>query len=311
MRTEQLIKYIEGNSTREEKETIAKWLDSDKKNRDEFILLRKSYDFTLFNLQENIRDEKTVKEKRTIIYELLKITAVILLSFSLYYLIDKVKENSEDETVMHTLHVPAGQRAELTLADGTNVWLNAKTKLTFPNRFSKSNREVKLDGEAYFTVRHDPENQFMVNTGSYAIKVLGTEFNVAAYQSNNTFETALLKGSVEISSLQSDEKIKLLPDYMAYLKDGKLIQRRIYDYEHFLWRKGLICFVNERMETIIAKLQLYYDVKIQVENREILKYPYTGKFWTKDGIEHVIKVLKIHADFEYEKDNENNVITIY
>lgn len=313
MNSKQLIRYIEGNSTQEEKEAIARWLDNDTKNRDEFMALRKSYDLTLINLRENINSAKTEKDgkKRRLMREFAKIAAIFMLSFGLFYFFDKAQKQKEEKIVMHTLHVPAGQRAELTLADGTNVWLNAKTTLTFPNRFSGTNREVELDGEAYFTVKHDPENLFIVNTEKYAIKVLGTEFNVSSYRSNQMFETSLLKGSVEISSLQSEETMRLSPDHMAYLKDGKLHQRYINDYEHFLWRKGLICFVNERMETIVSKLQLYYDIKIIVKNKNISDLRYTGKFWTKDGIEHVIKVLKIHANFDYEKDNENNVITIY
>ena len=311
METVQLIKYIEGNSTQAEKDAMARWIDSDPKNRDEFILLRKSYDATLFHLKDDTCNKDRKKKRKNLIHELLKIAAIFVLSFGLYYIFDRISGNPEDEIVMHTLHVPAGQRAELTLADGTNVWLNAKTKLTFPSRFTRSHREVELDGEAYFTVSHDPGTPFLVNTGNYAIKVLGTEFQVTAYRSNNIFETSLLKGSVEILSLQSDEKIKLLPDYMTYVKDGKLTRRRIDDHDSFLWRKGLFSFTNERMEDIIDKLQLYYDVKIEAKNNQILDLPYTGKFWIKDGIEHVVKVLSIHADFEYEKDNEKNTITIY
>lgn len=311
MNKDLLIKYIEGNSTQDEKDAMARWLDADTKNRDEFMAMRKTYDLALFNLKESPAEHTIIKKKNRYVYELLKIAAIFAVAFGIFYLSDRSKENAEDEIVMHTLHVPAGQRAELTLSDGTNVWLNAKTTLTFPSRFSGSNREVVLDGEAYFTVRHDPENIFQVKTAQYAIHVLGTEFNVSAYQSSNQFTTELLNGSVEISSLHSNEKIKLAPEYMAYLQNGQLRQKRIDDYDHLLWRKGLLCFSNEPMKTILTKLELYYDVKINVKNNKIVNLPYTGKFWIRDGIEHVIKVLQIHAHFKYEKDSENNMITIY
>lgn len=313
MKTEQLIKYIEGNSTQEEKEAIARWLDADEKNLKEFMNLRKSYDLTLANLKDNSYNQRQTREKkkRSIVYELLKIAAIFILSFGCYYLFDLAKEEIEEEIVTHTFHVPAGQRAEVMLADGTNVWLNAKTTLTFPSRFTKSNREVRLDGEAYFTVEHDPANPFIVNTDKYAIKVLGTEFNVAAYKNTNIFETSLLKGSVEIASLTTNESVKLTPDYRVYVENEKLIKAPIKYYSHFLWKDGMISFENERLETIINKLQLYYDVKIKVENKKISDLLYTGKFWTKDGVEHVIKVLQIRAKFKYTKDSEQNIITIY
>ena len=312
MTTEQLIKYIEGNSTQDEKEAVARWLDSDKKNWKEFMALRKSYDLTLCHLDEKLPVEQQIKpKKRGIIAELLKIAAVFALSFGSYYMFDRMNGEPEEEVVMHTFHVPAGQRAELTLADGTNVWLNAKTTLTFPSRFTKSRREVQLDGEAYFTVKHDPENAFTVNTGQYVVKALGTEFNVSAYSTSESFETSLINGLVEVSSSNTNESVRLSPNNRVYAENGKLAQAPILHFSHFLWKDGMISFENERMESIINKLRLYYDVDICVKNNQILNMRYTGKFWTKDGVEHVIRVLKIHARTQYVKDSEQNRITIY
>ncbi|MDR3143114.1 MAG: FecR family protein [Tannerellaceae bacterium] len=312
MTIEQLIKYIEGNSTQDEKDAIAGWLDSNEENRKEFMALRKSYDLTLANLEDRLPEILQIKpKKKGIAYELLKTATLFILAFGCCYLLEKATIQPGDEVVMHTFHVPAGQRAELTLADGTNVWLNAKTTLTFPSHFTKSKREVQLDGEAYFTVKPDPANAFTVNTRQYVIKALGTEFNVSAYSAGETFETSLIKGAVEISSPRTNESVKLLPNNRVYIKNGKLVQASIRYYSHFLWKDGMTSFENERMESIIDKLRLYYDVNIQVKNNKILNLRYTGKFWTKDGVEHVIRVLRIHAKFQYTKDNEQNLITIY
>jgi ferric-dicitrate binding protein FerR (iron transport regulator) len=310
--TEQLIRYIEGNSTQDEKDAIAGWLDSDEKNRTEFTALRKLYDLTLANMEDRLPEIPQIKpKKKGMAYELLKIAAIFILAFGCYYLLEKATGQPEDEVVMHTFHVPAGQRAELTLADGTNVWLNAKTTLTFPGHFTKSEREVQLDGEAYFTVKPDPANTFTVNTRQYVIKVLGTEFDVSAYSTSETFETSLIKGTVEISSLRTNESVTLSPNNKVCIENGKLVQTPIRHFSHFLWKDGMISFENERMESIIDKLRLYYDVNIRIENDKILNLRYTGKFWTKDGVEHVIRVLRIHAKFQYTKDNEQNLIMIY
>lgn len=313
MTTEELIKYIEGNSTQEEKESIARWLDNDERNRNEFMALRKSYDITLANLKTKNPGQAGKPEKRRmrIMHEMMKIAAIFAIAFGSYYLLGKPDTQPAEEIVTHKFHVPAGQRAELTLADGTNVWLNAKTTLTFPNRFTSSAREVELDGEAYFTVKHDTSKPFTVKAKGYNIKVLGTEFNVAAYSTGPLFETSLLNGSVEVSSSTTNEVLRITPNNRAYTEKGKLQTAPIRHFSHFLWKDGLISFENERMEEIIDKLRLYYDVNINVENEHILDLRYTGKFWTKDGVEHVIRVINIHAKFKYTKDNEKNLITIY
>lgn len=104
--------------------------------------------------------------------------------------------------------MPAGQRAELTLSDGTKVWLNAKTTFSFPDHFDDHQRNVILDGEAYFDVAHNEKSPFVIQTEKYNVKVLGTEFNVRAYKEDEiyAFETALINGSVEIET--ADHAVK-------------------------------------------------------------------------------------------------------
>ena len=109
---------------------------------------------------------------------------------------------------MQTVVVPAGQHAELYLADGTHVWLNSGSRLTFPGRFSKKVRHVELDGEGYFKVSSNIKQPFIVGTNRCNIRVLGTEFNVLAYEKDSIWETALLEGAVEI--LQKKSEVSLM-----------------------------------------------------------------------------------------------------
>ena len=108
--------------------------------------------------------------------------------------------------------VPAGQRVELVLEDGTRVWLNSKSKLTYPTSFGKKEREVILDGEGYFEVTKNEKAPFIVKTHKYDIKVLGTTFNISAYQNKlSAFETSLLEGAVEVFSSNNTEHVSLTP----------------------------------------------------------------------------------------------------
>jgi len=313
MKTEQLEKYMAGDSSQEEKEEVQRWLEADEKNRKKFTALRTLYDITLAHLPEEESDSLSVPEKKTsrnLFIEWLKIAAVILITFSCtYYFLKPAQE--KEEVVMQTLHIPTGQRAELTLADGTKVWLNSQTTFTFPNHFTTTSREVYLNGEAYFEVAHDQAKPFAVHTKPHDIHVLGTEFNVSAYGNKlGSFELSLIKGSVELVSPESAQTIQLSPGNRVFETENGLITAAISDYNHFLWKKGIISFENERIEDILTKLQLYYDVEIRNGNSSVKDMRYTGKFRTRDGIEHVLNVLRIPTALRYEKDDETNIIRI-
>lgn len=306
-----LNKYIAGDASQAEKESVQLWLEADSANRKELMSLRTLYDITLGHLpEENGKMVNLKKNRRKLLTDLIKIAAAVLVTFGCTYYFLAKDYQPEEEVAMQTLHIPAGQRAELTLTDGTKVWLNALTTLTFPNKFTLNNREVYLDGEAYFNVEHDAEKPFTVKTDKYLVNVLGTEFNITAYMKRNLFETSLLNGSVEVVSRMDNQKIILDPGERAYLKDNKLVVSAIRNYDHFLWTKGILSFDHERMDDIFDKLQLYYDVEIRNDNQKINEMRYTGKFRTRDGIEHVLNVLKIATGLKYTKDNDLNIIYI-
>jgi ferric-dicitrate binding protein FerR (iron transport regulator) len=308
MNEEELEKYLAGDSSQKEKEDVQQWLEADKKNLKEFMDLRILYDISLAHSSEEQRIQPKIKQYPLV--EWMKIAAAILITFACsYYFMKPVQK--EEKAVMQTLHIPAGQRAELTLTDGTKVWLNALTTFTFPDRFSSKSREVYLDGEAYFEVTPDKAKPFAVHTKPYEIRVLGTEFNVSAYNNKHgKFEASLIKGSVEIISPDKAQNITLSPGNRAYENDNRLMTGVIPDYDHFLWKKGIISFDNERVEDILNQLQLYYDIEIRNQNLSIKDMRYTGKFHTKDGIVHLLNVLKIPTGLHYSKDNETNIIQI-
>lgn len=309
-----LHRYIAGDATQQEKEEVARWLDADKKNMKEFLAERKLYDISIWQ-EEQIRVagkvalDKKQQTLRTVAIGFSKIAAIFILAFTLAYtfLLDK---SVTEPASMQTIFVPPGQRAELTLTDGTKVWLNAKTTFTFPNKFTADGRNVTLDGEGYFDVTKDPQKPFIVKTKQYDIKVLGTEFNVTAYSASSNFETSLIRGAVEVSSSTSQAKMTLQPNTRTYVENGILKKGVIEHDTYFLWKEGLICFYDEPVDKMIEKLELYYDVKIDVQNKELLRNRYSGKFRTKDGVEHVLKVLQLNNKFTYTKDNDLNLITI-
>lgn len=311
---EELIqRYLQGEVSDEEKAHVLAWLEESPAHRKEYAALRKLYDISLWSGSAGQSYAKPARPfwrriaSRQTAFSLMKIAAIWIIGFAGAWLLS---DRTADTPRMHTIHVPAGQRAELTLSDGTKVWLNSHSTLTFPDRFTAHARQVNLDGEGYFTVARDPEAPFTVQTEKYAVRVLGTEFNVKAYRRSTVFETALLKGSVEISTHDTRRKIRLSPDEFVSARNGRLIKSQISDHTYFKWREGLFCFENETIENLIEKIQLYYDVKIEIQRPSLLAYRYSGKFRIKDGIEHVLKVLQLKHKFLYTIEEEGNRIII-
>lgn len=306
-----LDKYIKGEATLEERQQVVDWLDADEKNVREMMALHKLHDIAVMNQvgMDNTNELPELPTKQNSIWrkagiELLKVAAIFIVLLGIQVLIKK------DEVSYQTLYVPSGQRAELTLSDGTKVWLNSHTRLVYPQTFGKV-REVKLDGEGYFSVAHNAEKPFIVQTEHFDVKVLGTEFNLKAYQESNEQQVDLLEGSVKLSGgIIGDKGYSMKPKESIHMVEGKITRSVIDDYNYFRWKEGLICFNNESVGSIIKKLELYYDISIVVKRKDFMKETYSGKFRTKDGIEQVLNVLLLEHDFSYVKDSNLNLITI-
>lgn len=315
MNIELLLKYIDGNCTDQEKISITIWLDSDPENMREFLALRKLHDISIWQISPAANSTPKPQENtsfwlwRPIYTEVLKIAAVFLIAiFISRFLFPDSKP--EELASMQTIYVPAGQRAEITLVDGTKVWLNAKTTFTFPSYFSKSSRNVTLDGEGFFDVSSDKLKPFIVKTDNYDIKVLGTKFNLIAYSGKGIFETSLLEGSVEVLKSAGSKGIIIKPDERIFQENNRLVISPITDTNHFLWKEGIISFNDESFAEMARKLELYFDLQIEIKNEKILNYRCTGKFRTKDGVEHILKVLQLSNTFCFKIDEKTNSLKI-
>jgi ferric-dicitrate binding protein FerR (iron transport regulator) len=314
MNQELIHKYLKGDTLPQENLDILAWIEESAENRKEFMQFRRLYDKAIWSesKDENIKIEgKLLNTKFSIRFfkDLLKVAAVIAFAIGGTLL---VQNGTIKPTVaiIQIVEVPLGQHANLTLSDGTRVSLNSNSKLRFPTTFDADNRTVFLDGEGYFEVSHNARKPFHVMTQKCDLKVLGTTFNVFAYNNSRIFETSLLKGSVLVSSVETSQNVLLRPNEKVQIKDGKLIASKIKSEEDFLWRRGIYEFENESLNEIFKKLESYYQTQIIVRNTDISQYKCTGKFRQRDGIEHIIKVLRNSHEFNYQIDEETNTIVI-
>ena len=309
---ELLYKFFKGDTTHEEEVEIKQWMEASKRNEAAFYQERLLYDATLLN--KGSLESKTIitPPKRMVIWNsFIRVAAIFLLITTVGLLINKFNKDINATNPLHTVIVPPGQRINLVLADNSSIWLNSNSTFKYPSQFSKKQREVYLDGEAYFEVSANDKQPFIVNTHQGGVKVTGTTFNVSAYSKFDKFETSLLKGVVGVYLKDSEEEIIYIkPTQKTVVRNGKLNVRKIEDYDEFLWKEGLIAFNNKQLKDILSVLEQYFDIAIRIEDNWLPDNTYTGKFRQSDGIEYALRVLQKSINFTYERDNEEQTILI-
>ncbi len=220
-----------------------------------------------------------------------------------------VKQASENNNNprYNTIIVPYGKQSKISLSDGSKVWLNSGTKLTYPIAFNKAKREVYLEGEAIFEVTHNEQSPFHVATIDYEVKVLGTVFNVSSYPDDGYTLTALESGSVEINlPSQKDSKkraIKIVPGTLAtFNKINRDIQTKTVDIAQYMsWRDGVFIFKKDELSYILKKVSRHYKVQITLENEGLERNTFSGTLDISKGLDDVLQIIKETTDFEYER----------
>lgn len=307
-----LYRFFEGHASVEEMKSIKEWAETSEENSKLLRRERKLFNAIILSGRLKRMERQTAKKKNYFIREFLKVASVVVITVGVTAALFSVGKDKDDVNVaMQTITVPAGQRVNLDLPDGSNVWLNAGTRMQYPVSFMKDKREVILDGEAYFEVARNEKCPFVVRTHAMDIEVLGTKFNVEAYSAERTFATSLMQGKVRVKSPVNEKlAVVLLPHYKTVLKDGKLVVSKIDDYNVYRWKEGLYCFKNKPFARIMEDLERYYDLKIQLDKKSIEGVVLTGKFRISDGLDYALRVLQKDVAFTYRRDKDNDIIYI-
>jgi len=214
----------------------------------------------------------------------------------------------------NSLIVPYGKRSKLMLEDGTTVWVNSGSKLIYPVTFTDKNREVYLEGEAYFEVSEDKSKPFIVQTKIMDIKVLGTGFNITAYGNEDKASAVLVHGSIELNvnkhALFSSKKKVILPQERAiYDAKGNTLNVKDVDTEFYVsWKDGYMKFNNSKLKTIIDRMEKYYDVHISIRDADLLGKTFTGKLDLKQDIDEVINIICATTSLTYTKSERRYVL---
>lgn len=211
---------------------------------------------------------------------------------------------------LNKLRIPYGQKFNLTLEDGTKVFLNSGSTIKFPSTFTGNQREVFLNGEGYFEVVSNPEKPFILNIANLKIKVLGTKFNVKAYQDEPTIQTTLVEGKVSLSTLGKDttERFLLSSQQADYNKTTNTIEIKKVNTKLFTaWQNGSITFNSSRLDVITKTLSRQYNLKFVFSSQKLREYKFTGHVNQFDDINSILRMLEELSDIRFTKKDS----TIY
>lgn len=220
------------------------------------------------------------------------------------------KTKSPQKISYNSIIIPKGGEYNLTLSDGTQIWLNSNSKLRYPTKFCGKERLVELEGEAYFDVSKNKDFPFVVQMNDIKIKVLGTSFNVNAYSDKNEIITTLVEGKVEIAGLVRNQKEILSPnDQFIINKYNGDYKKCIVDTDIYTaWKNGRFVFQNERLEDIMTRLSRWYNVEIFFMNNECKDIKFSGDLARYEDFNSVLEMIELTNKIKFSIKSRSVVV---
>lgn len=252
-----------------------------------------------------IRKNETLKRQKPLqkfIRIYMKVAAILILPLLVagglvYSYLGNHSKTTTDRQVISTIFTPFGARVSFNLPDGTTGMLNSGSHLSYSLPFN-NNREVSLDGEAWFEVSRDGNHPFEISTGNSTIKVLGTSFNVSAYPAESYVEVVLQKGKVEFQDNEGDEKVTILPSERLVFHNGNISKSVTDPATYNAWTEGKLVFRSDPMAEVARRIERWYNVKIILADSELEKYSFRATF-QDDTLEEVLRFLSMTSPIRY------------
>jgi ferric-dicitrate binding protein FerR (iron transport regulator) len=339
---ELLIRYLTETVAAEEIEQIEQWysvsIENQKILEHLYLALQASSrlkviqtanpDKALGDLKNRIEQQEKKKRRKIVIRRLQQVAAILFLP-ALFLSLWLSLQKDEMQVQYFEMHSNPGMVTSLELPDGSKVWLNGGSSLRYPNVFKGRHREVKMSGQGYFEIVQNSKHPFLVKTGeSFLLEVLGTSFNISAYDDENIIETTLVEGSIQLKLLQDGKMVQriLKPnEKVVYTKNNEsesvksgtvlskndliispkkdintdMVKIASVDPKYDIaWKDQKILFKDHPMEQVIRTLGRYYNVEFVVKNTQVMNSEITGKF-DNEQLSQVMEYLKIASGIKY------------
>ncbi|MFO8148429.1 MAG: FecR domain-containing protein [Gillisia sp.] len=323
MEQKEIIEKIIRNEPLFRSKELLSWIRESEENRDEFIRYKNTWAMLQqgkemsekFVADDFKRMKRRIKTSGRLLgfRQLIKYAAIIILAIIGGYMLHSVTTMTENQEVsMNEISVPNGNRSLIVLPDGSKAWLTNGSKISYPENFTGKTRDVKLKGEAFFTVAHNKQKPFFVNIGGHRVKVLGTEFSVVAYPDDKLVQVDLISGKVQMDIQDKTGNYKSYPlkplhslvldKTSGSLKNNVKIPDGFFKY----WQEGVYEFKNESFESLAQRIERLYSVKIVFIDSRLRQSAFTGAFHIDSNIYTIIETFKrasrLPFKYEIEKD---------
>jgi transmembrane sensor len=317
----QFTKYLNGTANPEEFSSVLEALCGEDNNGKVSLELLKRWKETLNNAIENkensslldkihhriaLEESKVVARRLNIYRNLLRVAAVLILGLVISTLVNFRKQQPVSTNIVETVTTPYGARTNFKLPDGSEVWLNSGTTISFPRQYGET-RNVALSGQAYFKIVKDGK-PFVVNTGFGRIEVMGTSFDAKAY-ANDNFETTLVEGSVKI--VDGNNRIAILePGQQAIVTQaGEFSMLNVNTGNITSWREGKLIFVKTPFVEVAKDLERWYNVKIELQGERLKKIGYTGTI-ELETFGEVLELINVTTPIKYSFNKQSRILKI-
>lgn len=350
-----LLKCIEGNASAGEMKEVWDWIKESNENRlyyenmrdiwlsvsgpiDENELEIRWQKFRSLHGVKNVNDVSDNTEPKRVVWRLLKVAAILILVFVVGLLWGRFTGHDApgNEKDFYTIEAPRGAKSFVTLADGSRIWLNAGSRISYQRNYNQDNRKIFLEGEAFFEVAKNPKIPFYVHSSGIIVKAIGTSFNVKAYPEEGIVETTLVEGSISIESTGKSgrkEQILMQPHQKANfykstrevvvdipsekekvreiapvpVKVSKIerveVKKEIDTELYTSWKDKRWFFEKESLEDFAVILQRIYDIRIVFRDNELKNYRLSGSL-EEENLEQVLKALQYTVPMDYNIDHD-------
>lgn len=230
----------------------------------------------------------------------------MLTAAGVYFYMADTKSTDPDPLV---ISVEKGQKANVTLPDGSKVWLNSQTKLTYSQDFNVKERRLQLDGDAFFEVAHDPGKPFIVQNNDVSVEALGTAFEVKAYAEDDFVTSILIRGKIRVA-VSGGEAVLKPNEMVSYHKPtGKLSQSTLVNAEDFIgWMHDQLHFENESLGNIAKIIERTYNVKVVFRSESLKEQHYTGTV-DNNSLENFLNVISLTSPVSFRINNQQVILS--
>lgn len=319
-------KYLKGLTNDEENQLVESIIITEEKASELKDLLENEWEKTenqsLLNIEklENLLDrvhhlisQKEYEERKTVLRKVLniyaRVAAILIIPLIISGIIGyshlakqrietaQIIKDEPPEILKSTIIAPMGSRVSFTLPDSTTGMLNSGSRLTYSVPF-KRNRNIDLEGEAWFDVKHDEQNPFVIGAGNSKVKVLGTSFNISAYPNDGYIEVVLCRGKIQFTDQNGASNTTLYPSERLVYQNGNISKTVTDPAKYSSWKEGKLVFRGDQMSEVGRRIERWYNVKVILEDKELEKYSFRGTF-VDDSLEEVLNLLSMTSPITY------------